>query len=384
MEDVVTRMDRHIGRDAREVIANLGVLNERFSGKQILLTGAAGFLGAHFSHYFCALNDSGTLRQPCHLLAYDNYLRGVPAWIDILAKRSDVTFIRSDVISQIEYPPAAYVIHAASVASPVFYRMHPLETMDANVVGFRRLLEHATLHPVESMLFFSTSEIYGDPDVANIPTSEEYRGNVSCTGPRACYDESKRFGETLAVTFWRTRGVPIKTVRPFNNYGAGLSLRDKRVLPDFFQNVLDDRDIVLFSDGRATRTFCYASDAITGYLQALLSDCNGEAFNIGAEHPEISMRDLAELVIATSGKPLQVVHRVSTDADYLTDNPRRRCPSLTKARQLLSYKTRVPLEEGLRRTWAYYQDCITPNDRLLTEETFRSAAGVRSTVADGE
>jgi dTDP-glucose 4,6-dehydratase/UDP-glucuronate decarboxylase len=346
----------HIGRDARDIIENMGDLNARFAGKTVLLTGAAGFLGSQFCHYFCGLNDSGLLTESCHLLAYDNLVRGAPAWLTEISSRPDVTFHQADIVRQTEYPRVDFIIHAASIASPTFYRMHPIETMDANVIGVRRLLEHATKFSVESMIFFSTSEIYGDPDAANIPTSEEYRGNVSCTGPRACYDESKRFGETLVVGFWEARGVPVKTVRPFNNYGPGLAIGDKRVLPDFFQNVLDGNDIVLLSDGTATRTFCYSADAITGYLLALVSEHHGEAFNIGTESPEISMLELARRVIEISGKPLRVAYEASADPNYLKDNPQRRCPSIAKARAMLSYAPKVSLDEGLERMWAYYLD----------------------------
>ena len=351
-------MNPHIYRDGQEVVANLGALNARFSGKRVLLTGAAGFLGAQFCHYFCALNDSGRLEQPCELLAYDSFIRGVPEWYDAMSARPDITFQKADVVRETDYPEVDFIVHGASIASPTYYRRYPIETMDANVIGLRRLLDHAVAHPVESMLFFSTSEIYGDPDPAHIPTSEDYRGFVSCTGPRACYDESKRFGETLSVGFWQARKVPVKIVRPFNNYGPGLPLGDKRVLPDFFSNILENQDIVLLSDGRATRTFCYASDATTGYLLALLSDHNADPFNIGTDGPEISMSELAERAIAVSGRPLSVRKEVSKDPDYLKDNPQRRCPSLAKARRLLGYEPHIDLDEGLRRTWAYYLDAV--------------------------
>lgn len=255
-----------------------------------------------------------------------------------------------------DYPKSEFVIHGASIASPIFYRLHPLETMDANVVGLRNLLESCRRHRPESILFFSTSEIYGDPDAAHIPTDESYRGNVSCTGPRACYDESKRYGETLCVAFTQVHRLPIKTARPFNNYGPGLKLSDRRVLPDFFRDALAGSDITLLSDGSATRTFSYVSDAITGYLLALVSGHDGEAFNIGTETPEISMLDLAQLVIRTCGSKADVRFRKSEDTRYLVDNPQRRCPNITKARTLLGYSPRISLEEGLTRTHEYYLD----------------------------
>ena len=150
--------------------------------------------------------------------------------------------------------------------------------------------------------------------------------------------------------------VPVKIVRPFNNYGPGLKITDRRVLPDFFRDVLAGRDITLLSDGRATRTFCYISDAITGYLLALLSTHNGESFNIGSDAPEISMNELAQMVIEVSGCSLKVVRQKSDDAHYLADNPQRRCPCLKKSHAILGYSPRIGLRQGLERTWAYYHD----------------------------
>ncbi len=348
-------MDPAFARDAAAIAGNLGDAVGRFAGKTVLLTGAAGFLGSQFVHFFAWLNDSGQLASPCRLIAIDNYLRGIPAWLRAMSDRDDIESHATDIVATKTFPVADFVIHAASVASPTFYRKYPLETMDANVIGLRNLLDHAVALRPESFLFFSSSEIYGDPDPAHIPTPEDYRGFVSCTGPRACYDESKRYGETLCVTFHQVHGTPVKVARPFNNYGPGLSIDDRRVLPDFFRDVLAGRDIALLSDGRATRTFCYISDAITGYLLVLLSTHDGEAFNIGTEAPEISMEDLARAVIRVAGRDLRVTKTVSDDPLYLRDNPQRRCPDLTKTRRLLGYEPRVGLEEGLARMYEYYR-----------------------------
>jgi dTDP-glucose 4,6-dehydratase/UDP-glucuronate decarboxylase len=344
-----------LNEDADAVIAQVGDSLEAFAGRTVLLTGAAGFLGTQFLNLFARLNDSGRLTRSCNVLAVDNFRRGLPEGLRSLTPRGDIALQTVDIVATRDFPQADFIIHAASIASPTFYRQYPLETMDANVTGLRNLLDHAVQHRPRSFLFFSSSEIYGDPDPANIPTAEHYRGFVSCTGPRACYDESKRFGETLCVTFHRLYGLPIKIVRPFNNYGPGLSIDDRRVLPDFFRDVLAGRDITLLSDGRATRTFCYVSDAISGYMLALLSAHDGEAFNIGSESPEISMETLAELVVKVSGSVVKVTKRRSEDPDYLSDNPQRRCPDLAKSRRLLGYAPRVALTEGLTRTYAYYR-----------------------------
>jgi nucleoside-diphosphate-sugar epimerase len=213
--------------------------------------------------------------------------------------------------------------------------------------------------PVAGMLFYSSSEIYGDPDPANIPTSEEYRGYVSCTGPRACYDESKRYGETLCVVFAQQYGVPVKMARPFNNYGPGLKITDRRVIPDYCRAVLDNRPIVMYSDGRPTRTFCYSADAIIGYYKILVRGRPGEPYNIGTESPEISMLELAERISATARELFdysgEVIHQPSPETDYLVDNPNRRCPRIDKARRELGYNPGIELGEGLRRTLLWYQ-----------------------------
>jgi dTDP-glucose 4,6-dehydratase/UDP-glucuronate decarboxylase len=237
--------------------------------------------------------------------------------------------------------------------------------MDANVVGLRNLLEYARAEadagrPLDGFLFFSTSEIYGDPDAASIPTPENYRGNVSCTGPRACYDESKRYGETLCVNFAGQYGVPVAIARPFNNYGPGLAITDRRVIPDLASDVFAGRDMVLLSDGGATRTFCYIADAITGYYRILFRGRPGEPYNIGTETPEISMRGLAETIAEVArrdhGYTGKVVLGVSDDPDYLTDNPNRRCPIIAKARDELGYEPRIDLPDGLTRALAWYAE----------------------------
>jgi nucleoside-diphosphate-sugar epimerase len=245
------------------------------------------------------------------------------------------------------------------------YRRYPLETMDANINGLRQLLDRARSQadqgrPLRGFLFYSSSEIYGDPLPEAIPTPEDYRGNVSCTGPRACYDESKRYGETLSVVFARTYGVPVTIARPFNNYGPGLRIDDGRVIPDFARAILEGRDIVMHSDGSPTRTFCYSADAICGYYRVLVLGRPGEAYNIGVETPEISMRELA-LALQAEARSLfgyrgAVITAPSAEADYLVDNPQRRCPIIAKARTEIGYTPRVALPDGLRRSLRWYAE----------------------------
>jgi nucleoside-diphosphate-sugar epimerase len=256
-----------------------------------------------------------------------------------------------------------YIIHAASIASPTYYRKDPIGTMDANINGLRNLLDYAlgrikSGKAFEGFLFYSSSEIYGDPSPENIPTAEGYRGLVSCTGPRACYDEAKRYGETLCVNFAQQYKVPVKSARPFNNYGPGLKITDRRVLPDYARDVLNGRDIVMLSDGSPKRTFCYVADAICGYYKILIKAKPGEAYNIGVEKPEISMLELAEKIVAQArglfGYQGKIVRQQSTDKDYLLDNPGRRCPIIEKARKELGYNPSIQIDEGLRRSLLWY------------------------------
>lgn len=339
------------------------------SGKHLLLTGGAGFLG----HYFvqAALHWNNEVRKepaaPIRVTIYDSFVRGVPTWLTRLQGDKHLTVVRHDMTHPLpkDMGTYQYIMHAASIASPTYYRRDPIGTMDANVNGLRVLLEYARrqaagVNPVEGFLFFSSSEIYGDPAPDAIPTPESYRGNVSCTGPRACYDEAKRYGETLCVNFAQQEKIPVKMARPFNNYGPGLKITDRRVIPDFARDIMLGRDIVMLSDGAPRRTFCYVADAVVGYYKILVKGRSGEAYNIGVETPEISVRELADRMIRQAqdlfGYQGKLVFKASSDADYLIDNPNRRCPVIEKARVHVGYAPTITLEEGLRRSLLWYGD----------------------------
>ncbi len=338
---------------------------DALSGKRLLITGGAGFLGYYLVQAPLHWNKLNPDAAPISVVVWDNFMRGVPDWLTALEDDPNLSTRKYDVIDPLpdDMGDFDFIIHAATIASTIYYRLHPIETMDANITGLRNLLDYALAQkekgaPVEGFLFYSTSEIYGDPTPENIPTPETYRGNVSCTGPRACYDEAKRYGETLVVNFAQQHGLPVRTARPFNNYGPGLKITDRRALPDFARNVLNGEDIVLLSDGAPTRTFCYVADAVVGYYKVMLRGRNGEPYNIGLAEPEISIRQLAEHVIELSkelfGYEGKLVCKVSDDKDYLTDNPNRRCPIIDKAKAELGYDPSIQLEEGLRRSLLWY------------------------------
>jgi nucleoside-diphosphate-sugar epimerase len=355
-----------INKDLAHIYNNLAEEFPCLSGKKILLTGGAGFLGYYFIQSILYWNEKTEKNENIHLTVYDNYIRGVPPWLTKLKAIRNLSLVKHDITEPLDQniDNFQYIIHAASIASPTYYRKHPIETMDANVNGLRHLLEYCKqqkkkANPVEGLLFFSSSEIYGNPSPENIPTPEDYCGYVSCTGPRACYDESKRYGETLCVNFARKYDLPIKIARPFNNYGPGLKITDKRVLPDFARNIIAGKDIIMLSDGSPTRTFCYVADAMVGYYKILVRGRSGEAYNIGVDDPEISMADLAQLSVKLShglfGYTGGVIHKISADRNYLKDNPSRRCPNINKARTELGYSPSISLEEGLRRSFMWYR-----------------------------
>lgn len=354
-----------VNKDLEYINEKLKEEFSRIEGKKLLITGGAGFLGYYLVQSVLFRNAQMDLSRQIDLTVYDNFIRGLPDWLKELQNDSGLTLVRHDITEPLpkKIDDFQYIVHAASIASPIFYRRHPIKTMDANVHGLRFLLEYCLQQKdkgkaVEAFLFYSSSEVFGDPTPENIPTPETYNGNVSCTGPRACYDESKRYGETLCVNFATQHDLPIKITRPFNNYGPGLKITDRRVLPDFARDVLNDMDIVMYSDGSPTRTFCYVADAIVGHYKVLLKGRNGEPYNIGVDNPEISMAELANKVINISkdlfGYEGKLVKQPNKEKDYLVDNPNRRCPQIDKAISELGYAPGISLEEGLKRTLLWY------------------------------
>jgi UDP-glucuronate decarboxylase len=345
-----------IEEDLEAILQGISKEKEFFSGSRILITGCAGFLGYYFMRFFARYRSELGIEE---IIGVDNFLLGKPEWVNALNSdsSSSVKTYSLDVskLSVNSFPEASkadIIIHLASVASPTFYRKYPLETVDANIWGLRNLLDCYKDKPVRGFLFFSSSEIYGDPVPEAIPIDEEYRGNVATMGPRACYDEAKRFGETICHIYAEQFGFPVTIARPFNNYGPGMNLEDKRVPADFARAIFLNQDIEIFSDGSPTRTFCYISDAITGYLK-VLAHKEFDYFNIGIDRPETSIKELAQIYIE-QGKELfnysgSVRFNSPPEKDYLTHNPNRRCPLIDKARKILNFNPAIFLEEGVNR-----------------------------------
>ncbi|MGB7605788.1 MAG: NAD-dependent epimerase/dehydratase family protein [Lutisporaceae bacterium] len=349
-----------ITRKDMEVIWNSLTKNDKqkLKGTTIFITGYAGSLGYSLLNFFALYGNELEVKK---IYGIDNYMFGQPKWIEHIADNLLFDLRKLDVITcDFEFArDADLIFHMASLASPVYYRQHPIETIDADVTGLRRLLEYYKDKPLKGFLFYSSSEAYGDPEPSQIPTPESYWGNVNTCGPRACYDESKRFGETLCYNFARQYAMPITVVRPFNNYGPGMRINDQRVVADFAKAVIDNEDIVIYSNGKPTRTFDYIPDATIGYIKCCLYG-KFEVFNIGSNSAELTINELADIykniAIELFGYNKNIVYKIHTDREYLTDNPNRRCPDIAKAKNILGYEPQIHIEDGIRRYLEYLKE----------------------------
>lgn len=351
-------MHRIVEEDFENIVSTMGQELMRLEGKTLLVSGGSGFLGTYIVGVIKFLNKK-KLKNPCKVISVDNFITGSKDNIvedieDVHAEYRTIDVTKPFTIKENIH----FIIHAAGIASPVYYQNFPLETIDVAVQGTRNMLEYAQANSAcESFLFTSSSEIYGDPSKEFIPTPETYKGNVSSIGPRSCYDESKRLAETICMTYFRKYQTPIKIVRPFNVYGPGMKLNDYRVVPNFITQGLKGEILTVHDRGTQTRTFCYISDAIIAIFKVLLSNKNGEVFNIGNDKNEIAMVDLAKMIIPLFPKQvtMELIHYPST---YPADEPTRRCPDISKIKNILKFDPKIQLEEGLMRTVAWFKDNI--------------------------
>ena len=298
-----------------------------------LVTGGAGFLGSHLCE--------SLLGDGLSVVCVDNLGSGSSANIQHLSGNSRFTFIKGDVREMSGYPAVDVIYHLASRASPKDFDDHPVGISLTNTVGTRNLLEHARKTDA-TLLFASTSEVYGDPEVH--PQTESYNGNVNIRGTRGCYDESKRFGETLLVSYQREYGVDTRTARIFNTYGPRMRPDDGRVIPTFIRQALEGEDLTVYGDGSQTRSFCYVDDLIRG-LRALAETAgiSGDVVNIGSTN-EITITTLAETVRDVTGTDVDIVYEPLPE-----DDPQQRQPDIEKARRLLNWEPTIELVDGLKR-----------------------------------
>jgi len=303
-----------------------------------VVTGGAGFLGSHLCDYL--------IEKGWDVLCVDNFITGAESNVAHLLQHPRFRFDRQDVSRHVEVPGEVdAVLHFASPASPPDYLKFPIQTLKVGALGTHNTLGLAMAKKARFMLA-STSECYGDPEVN--PQPESYWGHVNPIGPRGVYDEAKRFAEAITMAYFRYHGVDTHIVRIFNTYGPRMRLNDGRALPNFLYQALAGEPITVYGDGRQTRSFCYVSDLIEG-IYRLLESKEHEPVNIGNPQ-EITILEFAERVRALAGADVPIVFRPLPQ-----DDPKQRCPDITRARRILNWEPKVNLEEGLRRTYDFFR-----------------------------
>ena len=304
---------------------------------KILVTGGAGFIGSHLCERFLEEGDA--------VICMDNFRTSTPDNIAHLFANRRFMFIEQDVTTYIYVKgPLDAILHFASPASPVDYHELPIPTLKVGSLGTHKALGLAKEKNARFLLA-STSEVYGDPLVH--PQNEEYWGNVNPIGPRGVYDEAKRFAEALTMAYHRAHGVETRIVRIFNTHGPRMRLNDGRVVPNFISQALGGEPLTVYGDGSQTRSFCYVSDLVEGMVRLLRSDYTGPV-NCGNPQ-EVTILEFARTIIRLSGSKSPIVFRPLPE-----DDPKVRQPDITRARKLLGWEPRVGLEEGLRRTIAFF------------------------------
>jgi dTDP-glucose 4,6-dehydratase len=316
---------------------------------RVLVTGGAGFLGSHLCERLLADGHE--------VIAMDNQASGRTENLEPICYHDRFTYYEHDVTEFIHVSGELdWVMHLASLASPVFYREHPIKTLKVGALGTHKTLGLAREKDA-GYLFTSTSEVYGDPEVN--PQPEDYRGNVDSYGPRACYDESKRYGESLVRAYRDQHDLDVRVARIFNTYGPRMRADDGRVIPTFVRQALAGEPLTVHGDGQQTRSFCYVSDLVDGLLALQRSDYQ-EPVNLG-NADERTIRELADLVIEATGSDSDLVHRPRPPQD-----PSVRRPDLSRARSELGWQPDVSLRDGLRRTVEYFESEMSDSSTVVT------------------
>lgn len=308
--------------------------------RRALVTGGAGFLGSHLC--------DALLGDGWNVVAVDNLLTGRRANLAHLRSDARFEFVEKDICQPFDVGKIDYVFHFASPASPDDYHAHGIETLQVGSLGTFNALETARKYAAK-YLVSSTSECYGDP--LEHPQKETYWGNVNPVGPRSVYDEAKRFTEAVTVAYRRYHAVDVRIARIFNTYGPRMQIRDGRVVPNFMRQALAGEDLTVYGDGNQTRSFCYVSDEIDGFLRLAKSD-EHMPVNIGNPN-EFTILECAQLVLKVTGSKSQIRYQPLPQ-----DDPKQRRPDITKARQLLGWEPKVDLETGLRLSLDYFKQAV--------------------------
>jgi UDP-glucuronate decarboxylase len=311
---------------------------------RILVTGGAGFIGSHLVEKL--------LEQGHEVISLDNYFTGTKENLRHLLVQPYLELIRHDVVEPIMLE-VDQIYHLACPASPVHYQYNPVKTIKTNVMGTLNMLGLAKRVKAR-ILLASTSEIYGDPRVH--PQREDYWGNVNCLGPRSCYDEGKRVAETLMMDYHRQNGVDIRIARIFNTYGPRMAINDGRVISNFCVQALTGQDITIYGEGSQTRSFCFCTDLVEGLIRLMNREACHDPVNLGNPE-EYTILELAQKILSMTQSPAQLVSR-----PLPPDDPVKRKPDITRARELLGWQPTVPLISGLQETIPYFRNMLFQNN----------------------
>ena len=330
----------YLHSDIKEIVDNLKKYYSKLYGKKFFITGANGFLGKYFIKVITEINKK--TNNKIKVLANDIKFDNCEIFND-----KNVKIIKKDVnkIKKFNYN-CDFILHAAGIPSPKNYYKKPIETIFTSITSTKNLLEYSS--KIKSkFIFFSSSEIYGNPDKKNIPTKETYNGNVSSIEDRSCYDEGKRVGETLCYFYKIKQKVDICIFRPFNVFGPGMPRNDYRVFPRFFSSIKDKKPITIFKKGSQTRTFCYVTDAITAMFIVTLVGKNF-VYNIGNNKPELDMNKLHKIMEVSLKKKIKSVN-ISYPRNYPQVEPQRRCPNIQKLISEFRYQNKVRINDAIIR-----------------------------------
>jgi nucleoside-diphosphate-sugar epimerase len=320
---------------------------ERFKNKTILITGANGFLPAYLVESFLSLDKTYNTK----IIAIVRNKQKANNRFKNYMTDANLEIIEHDVCNEFNYNHKIdFIIHAASQASPKYYKVDPVGTLNANVLGTINMLKLAQTKSVESFLYFSSGEVYGEVKDEFMPIKEDTFGYLNPALVRSCYGESKRMGETICVSYFAQYGIKAKIVRPFHTYGPGMALDDGRVYADFVANIIKDQNIILNSEEKEKRAFCYLTDATIGFLTVLVNGENGEAYNVGNPQEEYSILELANILVNLyPEKKIEVILNKTINADYLKSTITRNSPNIDKLKKL-NWNPTVTIEKGFKRT----------------------------------
>jgi len=316
--------------------------------KRVLITGAAGFLGSHLCDRF--------IKEGYHVIGMDNLLTGDIKNIEHLFPLPQFEFHHHDITKYIHVAgDLDYILHFASPASPIEYLKMPIQTMKVGALGTHNVLGVAKAKNAR-ILVASTSEVYGDPLVH--PQVEEYWGNVNPIGPRGVYDEAKRFLEAITMAYHTYHKVETRIIRIFNTYGPRMRVNDGRVLPAFFSQAIRGEGLTVFGDGSQTRSFCYVDDLVEGIYRLLMSDYDMPV-NIG-NPDEVTIKEFGEEVLAMVGNPkAKLIYK-----ELPKDDPKKRRPNITKAKEILGWEPKISRAEGMQRTYEYFKTVVNVNEAV--------------------